>query len=105
VIKGEKGDPRDMNDAWEPTMFTPYERRQLRLIEQWFELDDPQLASTLRTGPVRRPSAVPQVTTIAVACVLATLGIATGAFILVFSAVLTGLAGFFLVTRRRDKLR
>jgi hypothetical protein len=45
------------------------------------------------------------VTTIAVACVLAALGIATGAFILVFSAVLTGLAGFFLVTRRRDKLR
>ena len=93
-----------MNDAWEPTMSTPYERRQLRLIEQWFEEDDPQLASTLRTGPVRRPSVVPQATTIIVACVLAALGIATGAFVLIFSAVLAGAAAFFLVSHRRNKL-
>jgi hypothetical protein len=82
-------------------MFTPYERRQLRLIEEWFEADDPELASTLRAGPVRRPRAWPQTVAIVVACVLATLGIMTGAFVLIFSAMVTAvLVGYWIVNRR-----
>jgi hypothetical protein len=92
-----------MSDAREPAMFTPYERRQLRLIEQWFEEDDPQLASTLRAGPVRCPSTVPQTLAIVVACVLALLGILTAAFMLIFGAMVAGILATCLVVNRRTK--
>ncbi|SMD08754.1 DUF3040 domain-containing protein [Kibdelosporangium aridum] len=83
-------------------MFTPYERRQLRLIEEWFEQDDPQLARTLRSGPVKRQSAVPQSVVLAVAGSLGLLGIITGAFMLIFSALVAGtVASCMIVSRRK----
>ncbi|MFC0108477.1 DUF3040 domain-containing protein [Kibdelosporangium aridum] len=83
-------------------MFTPYERRQLRLIEEWFEQDDPQLARTLRSGPVKRTSAVPQSVVLAVAGSLGLLGIITGAFMLIFSALVAGtVAACMIVSRRK----
>jgi hypothetical protein len=84
-------------------MFTPYERRQLRQIEQWFEEDDPQLAKTLRTGPVRKPSMAPQIAAIVVACALAVLGVLTGAFILLFGAAIAGVTAVGLASNRRHK--
>src|SRR6188508_2402290 len=78
---------RHPEDAWEPRMFTPYERRQLRLIEEWFEQDDPQLARSLRSGPTPKTSNAPQVAAISVAAALALLGIMTGAFMLLFGAM------------------
>ncbi|MCE7001461.1 DUF3040 domain-containing protein [Kibdelosporangium philippinense] len=84
-------------------MFTPYERRQLRLIEEWFEQDDPQLARTLRSGPVKRPSAVPQSIILAVAGSLGLLGIITGVFVLIFSAMIAAIiAGCVIAARRKD---
>lgn len=82
-------------------MFTPYERRQLRLIEEWFEQDDPQLARTLRSGPVKRPSAVPQSVVLAVAGSLGLLGIITGAFMLIFSALVAGTVAACMIVSRR----
>lgn len=86
-------------------MFTPYERRQLRLIEQWFETDDPELATTLRNGPVHTPSRWPQLMVISLACLLFGLGMATGAFVLIFTGVLTGVAAAGMVVHRRNKLK
>ncbi len=86
-------------------MFTPYERRQLRLIEEWFEQDDPALARTLRSGPVRRTSPVPQILAISVAVALAVLGIVTSTFVLIFAAAVAAIVAGCLVTSRRDKTR
>jgi len=68
-------------------MFTPYERRQLRMIEEWFETDDPALASQLRKGPVRRPSKLLRAAVIVLACLLLGLGFVTGSFVLIFAGV------------------
>jgi hypothetical protein len=85
-------------------MFTPYERRQLRLIEEWFEQDDPQLAQTLRSGPARKPSNAPQMIAICVAIGLGVLGVVTGAFMLLFGAMITGaVAGYLVINRRRKQ--
>jgi hypothetical protein len=105
VIKVKKGNPAVMHDAGEPTMFTPYERRQLRLIEEWFEQDDPHLASALRAGPVRRPSVIPQIALITLACALAAVGIVTGVFILVLAGVVTGVAASCVSAGRKHKKR
>jgi nitrate/nitrite transporter NarK len=86
-------------------MFTPYERRQLRMIEQWFEEDDPQLANALRTGPVRHGSTVPQTVLIVLACALGALGVVTGAFMLIFAAAVAGVVAACMVSNRRAKLR
>lgn len=86
-------------------MFTPYERRQLRQIEEWFEADDPQLAKSLRAGPVRKLSATPQVIAIIVACALAVLGFMTGAFVLLFAAAISGIIAAGLASNRRGKYR
>jgi ribulose kinase len=86
-------------------MFTPYERRQLRQIEQWFEEDDPQLAKTLRSGPVRKPSMAPQIVAIVVACALAALGIITSTFVLLFGAAIAGVTAAGLASNRRNKHR
>jgi hypothetical protein len=94
-----------MYEPGEPTMFTPHERRQLRLIEQWFETDDPELATTLRNGPVRQPARWPQMAVIVLACVLLGLGVATGAFVLIFTGVLAGVTAAGMVVHRRNKLR
>jgi hypothetical protein len=83
-------------------MFTPYERRQLRLVEEWFDQNDPQLARALRAGPVKRPSAVPQTIAIIVAIALAGLGILTGAFPLIFGAILAGVVAGGLMSHRRN---
>jgi hypothetical protein len=82
-------------------MFTPYERRQLRQIEEWFEQDDPQLAQTLRSGPVRKPSHAPQMLLIGLAVALGVLGVAANSFVLIFSAMITGVVAFGMVTYRR----
>jgi hypothetical protein len=84
-------------------MFTPYERRQLRLIEEWFEKDDPQLAQSLRTGPARKPSNAPQIMAVCVAAALGVLGVMTGAFMLMFGAMIAGVVAFYMVTSRRKK--
>jgi hypothetical protein len=84
-------------------MFTPYERRQLRLIEEWFEQDDPQLAQTLRSGPTRRPSSVPQIIAICVAIGLGVLGVLTGAYMLIFGAMIAGVVSGCMVAIRRSK--
>jgi hypothetical protein len=84
-------------------MFTPYERRQLRLIEEWFEQDDPQLARILRSGPTRKDSNAPQVIAICVAACLAVLGVMTGAFMLIFGAMIAGVVAGYMVTIRRKK--
>ncbi|ONI70806.1 hypothetical protein ALI144C_50345 [Actinosynnema sp. ALI-1.44] len=81
-------------------MFTPYERRQLRLIEEWFEQDDPQLARTLRTGPVKSKSTTPQVLVLVAAGSLGLLGLVTGAFMLIFSAMLAAVAGGCMIAAR-----
>ncbi|MET0132851.1 MAG: DUF3040 domain-containing protein [Kibdelosporangium sp.] len=85
-------------------MFTPYERRQLQLVEEWFDLNDPQLARALRDGPVRRASAMPQTIAIVVMVALAGLGILTGAFPLILGAILAGLvAGGLNVHRKKSE--
>nr|WP_042186332.1 DUF3040 domain-containing protein [Kibdelosporangium sp. MJ126-NF4]CEL17212.1 hypothetical protein [Kibdelosporangium sp. MJ126-NF4]CTQ91558.1 hypothetical protein [Kibdelosporangium sp. MJ126-NF4] len=84
-------------------MFTPYERRQLRLIEEWFEQDDPELARTLRSGPVKQPSTAPQVILLAVAGALGMLGVITGAGMLIFAALASGVTAIYLVSARRKK--
>ena len=84
-------------------MFTPYERRQLRLIEEWFEQDDPQLARSLRSGPVQKASNAPQVIAICVAVALGVLGVITGAFMLMFGAMVAGVVAGYLVSSRRKK--
>lgn len=82
-------------------MFTPDERRQLRLIEEWFERDDPQLANTLRSGPVKRRSAATRTIVVAVAAVLALLGIVTGVFVVIFAAAVAAVAGGYLIAGSR----
>lgn len=84
-------------------MFTPYERRQLRLIEEWFEQDDPELARILRSGPVKGQPAVLRVVMVVLAASLGVLGIITGAFPLIFSAIVVSIAATFVITSRRDK--
>jgi hypothetical protein len=84
-------------------MFTPYERRQLRQIEEWFEQDDPQLARILRSGPARKRSGAPQIIAICVAIGLGVLGIMTGAYMLLFGAMITGVVAGYLVATRRKK--
>jgi hypothetical protein len=86
-------------------MFTPYERRQLRLIEQWFETDDPELATTLRNGPVRQPSRWPRTAVIVLACLLFGLGVVTGAFVLIFAGVVAGSVFAGMVVHRRNRLK
>lgn len=85
-------------------MFTPYERRQLRLVEEWFDQNDPQLARALRAGPVPRPSAAPQTIAICVAVALTFLGLVTGAFMLILGAIVTAVIASRLVAHRRGKL-
>lgn len=84
-------------------MFTPYERRQLRLIEEWFEKDDPQLAKTLRSGPTRKPSNAPQLIAFLVAGTLGFLGVMTGAFMLIFGSMIAGVVAFGMIANRRRK--
>jgi hypothetical protein len=84
-------------------MFTPYERRQLRLIEEWFEQDDPQLAQTLRSGPTRKPSTAPQIIAVCVAIGLGILGVMTGAYLLIFGAMIAGVVSGCLVATRHNK--
>ncbi|MFD1048849.1 DUF3040 domain-containing protein [Kibdelosporangium lantanae] len=86
-------------------MFTPHERRQLRLIEEWFETDDPELATTLRNGPVRKPSRWPQMMVLSLACLLFGLGVATGAFVLIFTGMVAGATFAGMVVYRRNKLK
>jgi hypothetical protein len=82
-------------------MFTPYERRQLRQIEEWFEQDDPDLARILRSGPARKPSPVPHVVAICVTVALGVLGVLTGAFMLIFGAMISGVAAGCMVAKHR----
>ncbi|CAM3833695.1 DUF3040 domain-containing protein [Kibdelosporangium persicum] len=84
-------------------MFTPYERRQLRLIEEWFEQDDPELARTLRSGPAKNPSSALQVIAVTVALALGLLGILTGAFMLIVSALIAGVIGGCMISSRRKQ--
>jgi hypothetical protein len=84
-------------------MFTPYERRQLRLIEEWFEQDDPQLAQILRSGPAKKPSSAPLTITICAAAALGVLGFVTGVFMLLFGAMIAGVVAVYLVSSRRHK--
>lgn len=82
-------------------MFTPYERRQLRQIEQWFEQDDPQLARTLRSGPTKKPSNAPRTIAICAAVSLGLLGIMTGVFMLILSATIAGLVAALMIAGQR----
>ncbi|MBP2324313.1 hypothetical protein JOF56_004698 [Kibdelosporangium banguiense] len=84
-------------------MFTPYERRQLRLIEEWFEKDDPQLARILRSGPVRKPSSVPRLIAFSVAGALGVLGVLTGVFMLLFGSMIAGVVAFGMIASRHRK--
>jgi hypothetical protein len=70
-------------------MFSAYERKQLRLIEQWFEQDDPELAKALRGDPTHRRSPVPYSVVTVLACTLVALGVVTANFLLLFAAALT----------------
>ena len=74
-------------------MFTPDEHRQLRLIEEWFEREDPHLAHTLRSGPVRRRSAAPRTIVMVIAAVLAVVGIVTSSFVVIFGAAVASVVG------------
>lgn len=85
-------------------MFTPYERRQLRLVEEWFDQNDPQLARALSAGPVKRPSAAPQTIAISLAVALTVLGLVTGSFPLILGAIVTAVVASRLIAYRRGKL-
>jgi Protein of unknown function (DUF3040) len=85
-------------------MITPFERRQLRLIEEWFEQDDPDLARILRSGPAKKSSTLPQMVAVCVTVALGVLGVLTGAFMLIFGAMISGVvAGCLLVSRRKEQ--
>ncbi|ALG12595.1 hypothetical protein AOZ06_42185 [Kibdelosporangium phytohabitans] len=71
------------------------------MIEEWFEQDDPQLARTMRTGPVKHKSAAPQVIMLVAAGSLGLLGLITGTFMLIFSAMLAAVAGGCMIAARR----
>ncbi|SDG57315.1 Protein of unknown function [Lentzea fradiae] len=80
------------------------ELRELRRIERWLAVNDPDLAAALSTAPPRSRNRKPvrvAVDVLGVLCVV--LGVLTGALLLVFTGCLVLMTGLCLHTTCRGR--